>query len=124
MIILCAFVGWKEPPHTQFRKLASGEPRGVHYTNLWETSHPEKKKLNAIVFYEYYTLLKKVVLEVPQISKEVVDTYDARINFMVDRHRIHLRPKRTKRDDWAPGWFRMTAQDIEGIIKEFDDQWK
>ena len=43
---------------------------------------------------------------------------------MVHHHRIHLRPKRTKRDDWALGWFRMIAQDIEGIIKDFDDQWK
>ena len=81
----------------------------MRYTNLWETNHPEKKKLNAIVFYEYYMLLKKVVLEVPRISKEVVDAYDARLNFMVDCHRINLRPKRTTRDDWAPGWFRMTA---------------
>ena len=104
LIILYAFVGWKEPPYTQFRQLAGGKPKGVCYTNLWETSNPEKKKLNAIVFYEeYYTLLKKVVLEVPRINKEVVDTHDNRLNFMVDRHRIHLRPKRTKRDDWAPG---------------------
>ena len=65
LIILCAFVGWKEPPYTQFRQLASGEPRGTCYTNLWETSNPEKKNLNAIVFYEYYTMLRKVVLETP-----------------------------------------------------------
>ena len=100
LIILCAFVGWKEPaPHTQFRQLVSGEIRGVRYTNLWETSNPEKKKLNAIVFYEYYALLRKVVQETPWISKEVVDTYDDWLNFMVDRQRIHIRPKRTKRDD-------------------------
>ena len=96
-------MGWKEPPHTQFRQLASSEPRGVCYTNLWETNHPEKEKINTIVFYEYYMLLKKVVLEVPRIRKEVVDAYDDQLNFMVDLHRIHLRPKRTKRDDWAPG---------------------
>ena len=96
----------------------------MRYTNLWETNHLEKKKLNVIVFYEYYMLLKKVVLEVPWISKEVVDTYDDRLNFMVDHHRIYLRPKREKRDDWANGWFRMTVKDVEDVIKDFDDDWK
>ena len=43
---------------------------------------------------------------------------------MADSHRIYLRPKRTKRDDWALGWYRMTAQDIENVIKGFDDQWR
>ena len=77
-----------------------------------------------VVFYEYYRLLKKVIQETPWISKEIVDTYDDRLDFMVDRQRIYLRPKRDKRDDWANGWFRMTAKDVEDVIKDFGDEWK
>ena len=124
MLILCAFIRWKDPPHTQFRQLASGEPRGARYTNLWESSNPAKKKINMIVFYEYYKLLKKIIQETPQISTETVDIYDNRIDFMADRHRIYLRPKRSKRDDWANGWFRMTSQDVADVIKDFNDDWK
>ena len=124
LLILYAFVGWKEPPHTQFRQLASGEPRGTRYTNLWETSSPTKKKVNAIVFYEYYRLLRNILEETPRISKEIMDTYDDRLDLMVERHRIYLWPKRSKRDDWANGWFKMTAKDVEEIIKYFGDDWK
>ena len=50
-----------------------------------------------------------------------MDIFDNRLNFMADSHIIYLRPKRTKRDDWAPDWFRMTVQDVENVIKGFDD---
>ena len=96
----------------------------MRYASLWDSNSQAKKKVNMIVFYEYYKLLRKVLQETPRLSKEIVDTYDNRLDFMVDRHRIYLRPKRNKRDGWADGWFRMTAQDIEGIIKDFDAQWK
>ena len=43
---------------------------------------------------------------------------------MADSHRIYLRPKRSRRDDWANGWFRMTSKDVEGVIKDFDYEWK
>ena len=52
-----------------------------------------------------------------------MDTYDDRLDFMVDRHRIYSRPKRAKRVDWANGWFRMTAKDVEDVIKDFGDDW-
>ena len=65
LLILCAFIGWKEPPHTQFPQLASGTPRGVRYANLWESNIQAKKKVNMIVFYEYYKLLKKTIQETP-----------------------------------------------------------
>ena len=124
LLILCAFIRWKESPHTQFIQLRSGDCRGTHYANLWESSSPAKKKVNMIVFYEYYRLLRKFLQETPRISKEIMDTYDNRLDFMVDFHRIYLRPKRSKRDDWANGWFRMTVQDVTDVIKDFDDEWK
>ena len=69
-------------------------------------------------------MLQNLIQQSPRISTKTVDTYDNRLNFMADSHRIYLRPKRTKRDDWAPDWFRMTMQDIENVIKGFDDQWR
>ena len=124
LLILYAFVGWKEPPHTQFPQIAGGAPRGVRYASLWETNSPAKKAVNMMVFHEYYKLLMKVIQDTPWLNTETVDIYDRRLNFMADSHLICLRPKRTKRDDWAPGSFRMIAQDVEGVTKDFDDQWK
>ena len=69
-------------------------------------------------------MLRNVLQETPRISKEILDTYDDRLDFMVDHHRIYLRPKRDKRDDWDNGWFRMTVKDVKGVIKDFDDNWK
>ena len=43
ILILCAFVGWKEPPNTQFPQLPGGAPRGVRYASLWD-SHSSTRK--------------------------------------------------------------------------------
>ena len=77
-----------------------------------------------IVFYEYYRLLQWVIQETPRISMDVVDMYDNRIEFMADMHTIFLRPKGFRTDNWATGLFRMTAQDVEDVIKDFDEEWK
>ena len=96
----------------------------VCYANLWESNSPAKKKVNMIVFYEYYKLLKRVIQETPWITTETVDIYDNQLDFMADSHRIYLRPKRSKMDNWENGLFRMTAQDVEDVIKDFDDEWR
>ena len=77
-----------------------------------------------IVFYEYYKLLKRVIQETPRINTEVVDMYNNRLDFIVDKHTIYLRPKGFRMDNWAIGSFRMTAQDVEDVIKDFDEKWK
>ena len=77
-----------------------------------------------IVFYEYYKLLKRVIQETLRISTEIVDMYDNRLDFMADNHTIYLRPKGSRTDNWAIGSFRMIAQDVEDVIKEFDEEWK
>ena len=46
------------------------------------------------------------------------------ISFVADMHTIYLRPKGFRKDDWAIGLFRMTAQDVEDVIKDFDEEWK
>ena len=50
--------------------------------------------------------------------------YHNRLDFMADRHTIYLRPKGFRTDNWAIGSFRMTAQDVEDVIKDFDEEWK
>ncbi len=50
--------------------------------------------------------------------------YHTWLDFTMDRHTIYLRPKGFRKDVWAIGLFRMTAQDVEDVIKEFDDEWK
>ena len=52
-----------------------------------------------IVFYEYYKLLKRVIQQTPWITTETVDIYDNRLDFIVDSHRIYLRPKQSKMDN-------------------------
>ena len=77
-----------------------------------------------IVFYEYYKLLKRFIQETSWISTEVVGMYHNRLDFIADRHTIYLRPKGFRKDDWAIGLFRMTAHDVEDVIKGFDEEWK
>ena len=77
-----------------------------------------------IVFYKYYNLLKRVIQKTLQISTEIVDMYDNQLDFMVDNHRIFLRPKRCRTDNWANGSFRMTAQNVKYVIKDFGEEWK
>ena len=35
-----------------------------------------------------------------------------------------MRPKGFRKDDWAIGLFKMTMQDVEDVIKGFDEEWK
>ena len=50
--------------------------------------------------------------------------YDNRLDFMANNHVIFLRPKRSRTNNWANGSFRMTAQDVEDVIKYFGEEWK
>ena len=111
-------------PHTEFLQLRGRECIGARYANLWESNSPTKKNINMIVFYEYYKVLKRVIHETPWINIDIVDMYHNRLDFIADRNTIYLRPKGFRKDDWAIGLFRMTAQDVEDVIKDFDEEWK
>ena len=74
-----------------------------------------------IVLYEYYKLLQQVIQETPWLNTEVVDMYHNRLDFIADRHTIYLRPKGFRTNNWAIGSFRMTVQDVEYVIKYFDE---
>ena len=53
LLVLMAFVMWKEPKYSEFLSVRS-DYRGVRYANLWATTHPEKQRMNNMVFYTYY----------------------------------------------------------------------
>ena len=50
--------------------------------------------------------------------------YDNRLDFMENNHTIYLRQKGFRTDNLVVGSFKMTAQDIEDVIKDFDEEWK
>ena len=93
LIILMAFIGWKEPPNSQFPQLEPGVCRGAKYSNLWASNHPDKQKNNAMVFHEYYMLLLDTVATIPRIDSPVVDLYHSKLEFKVDREKLISDPK-------------------------------
>ena len=126
LLILMAFIGWKEPPNSQFPQLEPGACRGAKYSNLWESNNPEKQKNNAMVFHDYYMLLLQTVTTIPRIDSPVVDLYYSRLEFKVDWDKTYIRPKGfRKHKDWAPGPYRMDIKDAEDTIRDcFDDEMK
>ena len=58
------------------------------------------------------------------ITKEVIDTYKKGIRFMEDIHRIYIRSRGVKGQDWYPRAYWMEQQDIGEIIKEWSEEWK
>ena len=50
--------------------------------------------------------------------------YKKEIRFMADMHRIYIRLRGVKGQDWYTGAYRMDQQDIEEIIKEWPEEWK
>ena len=118
LIVLMAFVTWKEPKYTQFL-LAWCECRGVHYANLWANANPKRKHVNNQVFYTYYQQPSTLIDSKPKITKDLTDLYKKRIRFMANMHRIYIKPQSVKDQDWYTGAYRMEKQDIEEIIKEW-----
>ena len=53
LLVLMAFITWKEPKYTQFLS-ARGECPGVRYANLWANADLERQRINNQVFYTYY----------------------------------------------------------------------
>ena len=118
-----AFIGWREPPNTQFPKLEPGVCRATKYSNLWARNNPEKQKNNAMVFHEYYMLLMDTVAKIPRIESEVVALYHSKLEFKVDRDKTYIRPKGfRKHKEWAPGLYRMNAQQVEDTIRDYFDE--
>ena len=85
------FVTWKEPKYTQFLT-ARGECRRVLYVNLWANADLERQHINNQVFYTYYQQLSTLIASRPRITRELTDMYKIGIKFMVDMHRIYIKP--------------------------------
>ena len=76
-----------------------------------------------MVFYYYYDQLCKAISSSPQVTHEVTDTYSKIMCFIVDRHHIYLQPHAQKGGDRYIGYYRMTQEDIEQVIKDKPEIW-
>ena len=122
LLIIIAFVGWKEPRDNQFLTVPT-DCRGVRYANLWATKDPEHENLNNMVFYTYYQMLCEAIQKTPRITNEVTDAYSKKVWFLADMHQIWIKPCGIKKSGCYAGLYRMTAEDIEQIIKEWPQEW-
>ena len=73
MLILIAFMAWREPPNTYFPQTEPGARRASKYSSLSESNNQIKKKNNAIVFHEYYNMLVEAIEATPRIATEVIN---------------------------------------------------
>ena len=72
----------------------------------------------------YYQQLYTLIADKPGITREVTDMYIQRIRFVVDIHRIYIKPCGIKGIDWYNGAYRIDQEDIEQIVKEWSEEWK
>ena len=123
MLIIIAFVGWKEPRDNHFLTIPT-DCRGVRYANLWETKDLEHENLSNMVFYTYYQMLCEAIQKMHHITNEVTDAYSKKIWFLADMHQIWIKPRGIKKYGWYVGPYHMTVEDIEKIIKEWPQEWQ
>ena len=123
MLIIIAFVGWKEPRDNHFLTIPT-DCRGVRYANLWETKDLEHENLSNMVFYMYYQMLYEVIQKTPRITNEVIDAYSKKVWFLADMHQIWIKPHGIKKFGWYASPYRMIVEDVEQIIKEWPEEWK
>ena len=92
--------------------------------NLWANADLERQYINNQVFYTYYQQLSSLIASNPRITKELADRYKKGIRFMADMHRIYIKLRCVKDQDWYNGAYQMDQQDIEEIIKEWPEEWR
>ena len=122
LLILIRFIGWKEPKQGIFLN-TNMSFREACYANLWVTSHAIKQDANNMVFYYYYDQLCKAISISPHVTREVTDTYSKIMCFIADRHHIYLQPRAQQDADKHIGYYRMTQEDIEQVIKDQLEIW-
>ena len=106
LIILMAFVTWKETKPTQFLTVR-GECRGVHYENLWVNLDADRQRINNHVFFTYYQQPCVVVASQPRITKDLTNMYRKQIHFMVDLHHIYNKSHNVKKKYWYTSSYLM-----------------
>ena len=122
LLILIELVGWKEPKQGIFLN-KNQNFRVARYVNLWATSEASKQDTKNMVFYYYYGQLCKAISSSPQVTCEVTDTYGKIMCFVADRHHIYLQPQAQQGGDRHIGYYRMTQEDIEQVIKDQLEIW-
>ena len=76
-----------------------------------------------MVFYYYYDHLCKAININPHVTRKVTDTYGKIMHFVADRHHIYLQPCAQQGDDKHIGYYQMTQEDIEQVIKDQPEIW-
>ena len=71
-----------------------------------------------MVFYYYYDQLYKATGISLHITHEVIDTYSRAMHFAADRHHIYLQSCAQQGGDRQIGYYRMTQENIEQVIKD------
>ena len=71
-----------------------------------------------MVFYYYYDQLCKVINSSPRVTREVTDAYSKIVHFIADRHHIYLQPRAQEGSDRHIGYYQMTLEDGEQVIKD------
>ena len=122
LLILIRFVGWKEPKQGIFLS-TNLNYRGAQCANLWFSSDAVRQEANNIVFYYYYNQLCKAINSSPHITREVIDAYGKVMCFVIDRHHIYLQPHAQQGGDRHIGYYRMSQEDIEQVIKDQPEVW-
>lgn len=92
--------------------------------NLWANADPERQRINNQVFYTCYQQLSRLIASRPRITTELTNLYKKRIRFTENMHRIYIRPRGVKGQDWYTRAYQMEQQDIEEIIKEWLEEWR
>ena len=122
LLILIGFVGWKEPKQGLFLNTYLNF-RGAHFANLWVTLDAEKHDANNMAFYYYYDQLCKAISISLHVTCEVPNTYGKIMRFAADQHHIYLQPRAQKGGDRHIGYYKMTQEDIEQVIKYQPEIW-
>ena len=97
--------------------------KGARFANLWVTIDAKKQDTNNVVFYFYYEQLCKAISVSSRVTCEVIDMYGKIMHFTVDQHHIYLQPRTQKGCERNLGYYRMTQEDIEQVIKDQPEIW-
>ena len=77
-----------------------------------------------MVFYTYYQMLYEAIQRTPRITNDITDVYSKKVRFLADMHQKWIKPRGIKKSGWYAGSYRMTAEDIKQIIKEWLEEWQ
>jgi hypothetical protein len=67
--------------------------------------------------------LCKAINSSPCVTREETDAYGKIIQFVADQHHIYLQPNAQEGSDKHIGYYRMTSEDVEQVIKDQSELW-